>query len=235
MNKSCCECKLNLDTSLFYVHKETKDGFGICCKNCIKLINKTKYSKNKENYSKKSHAYYLKNSGAIKNKASEWGKENKEKKEASHKKWRDSHKEKLRAYSKQYLTVPENKYKKYEAGSRWKKNNLDKVSAYAQNRRAKELQRTPPWAKEIMDDYMKMLCKFRDSLTKHTGIKQSIEHTIPLQGKLISGLHLPYNLEIMSLSKNAEKQNKFTPTIETFNPPLQVTYKYNPNLNKAEV
>ena len=36
MNKLCTHCNRNLDVSLFHKHKQTKDGFGSWCKNCLK-------------------------------------------------------------------------------------------------------------------------------------------------------------------------------------------------------
>ena len=94
--------------------------------------------------------------------------------------------------------------------------NQDKRTALRQNRRAARIKRTPPWAKDIMRDYMKLVSKFSKALTKRTGIKQSIDHIVPLQGELVSGLHLPWNIQIISLSENSGKCNKFVPTVENF-------------------
>jgi hypothetical protein len=92
---------------------------------------------------------------------------------------------------------------------KWAQANLDWHSAYEMNRRALKLQRTPPWARQMMKDYMPIIMKQRDELTRSTGIQQSIDHIVPLKGKLVSGLHVPWNLQIMELSKNISKNNTF--------------------------
>lgn len=45
--------------------------------------------------------------------------------------------------------------------------------------------------------------------TKETGVKWSVDHEIPLRGKLVSGLHVPANLRLLLLSANTAKGNHF--------------------------
>jgi hypothetical protein len=45
--------------------------------------------------------------------------------------------------------------------------------------------------------------------TKMTGIEWHVDHIIPLQGKNVSGLHTPYNLQVIPASWNTAKGNKF--------------------------
>lgn len=42
-----------------------------------------------------------------------------------------------------------------------------------------------------------------------------VDHILPLRGKLISGLHVENNLQYVTKSENASKNNKFIPYIET--------------------
>lgn len=72
----------------------------------------------------------------------------------------------------------------------------------------KKLQRTPKWLNSV--DFVKidMIYKNAQHLTKTTGILHEVDHIIPLQGKLISGLHVPWNLQVLTRTDNRRKHNK---------------------------
>lgn len=46
--------------------------------------------------------------------------------------------------------------------------------------------------------------------TKETGVKHAVDHIIPLNGKNFTGLHVPWNLQIITKSENEQKSNKLT-------------------------
>jgi hypothetical protein len=55
------------------------------------------------------------------------------------------------------------------------------------------------WMRKIYDDALKQ--------SQVTGRPHDVDHVIPLRGDLVSGLHVPWNLQIMSASKNRAKRN----------------------------
>lgn len=80
------------------------------------------------------------------------------------------------------------------------------VRFHVAKRRAARLRRTPSWAD------MDAIRSFYDEarrLTIETGVEHHVDHDIPLQGKLVSGLHVHNNLQILTGSENSRKKNRF--------------------------
>jgi hypothetical protein len=77
---------------------------------------------------------------------------------------------------------------------------------HANKRRAAKLKRTPPWADL---EAMRAIYQEAQRLTSETGIPHHVDHDVPLQGKLVSGLHVPNNLQILTGSENSKKRNRF--------------------------
>jgi hypothetical protein len=89
------------------------------------------------------------------------------------------------------------------------KQNLPAFAAAAAKRRAIKLNRTPSW---ITSDDLWIINeahKLAAMRTKIIGIKFHVDHIIPLQGKLVSGLHVPSNIQVIPGSLNVSKHNKF--------------------------
>jgi hypothetical protein len=76
-------------------------------------------------------------------------------------------------------------------------------------RRAARIQRTPSWLTDF--DKLKIKCIYAVAtmLTRENKEEWTVDHIIPLQGKLVSGLHVPNNLQVMRGSENYSKINKF--------------------------
>jgi hypothetical protein len=79
-------------------------------------------------------------------------------------------------------------------------------TALLAKRRSAEMSRTPAWADL---DAIKAVYAQARAVTERTGIPHHVDHEIPLQGKLVSGLHVHNNLQILTKSENSRKCNKF--------------------------
>jgi hypothetical protein len=80
------------------------------------------------------------------------------------------------------------------------------VRFHVAKRRAAKLRRTPPWADL---DAMRAIYDEARRLTRETGIEHHVDHEIPLQGELVSGLHVHNNLRIITGAENSRKKNRF--------------------------
>lgn len=83
-----------------------------------------------------------------------------------------------------------------------------KNSARAMKRLAAKLQRTPSWLNVDDNWIIDQAYELAAIRKKTTGIPWDVDHIIPLQGKLVSGLHVPWNLQVIPASINRSKGNK---------------------------
>lgn len=72
-------------------------------------------------------------------------------------------------------------------------------------RRATTKAATPMWT-----DLSKIREIYREArrLTQETGVKHEVDHIIPIQGRLVTGLHVPENLRVVTKVENRRKGNK---------------------------
>jgi ATPase subunit of ABC transporter with duplicated ATPase domains len=82
-------------------------------------------------------------------------------------------------------------------------------------RGAKKLMATPPWLTEKHHAQMENIYKVAIKVSETTGKPHDVDHIVPLQGKNVCGLHVPWNLAILPASLNRSKGNAY-PFINPF-------------------
>lgn len=115
--------------------------------------------------------------------------------------------EKVKIDAKNRYQEKKEEIKKYVAG--YKKLNPAKANANKAKRKAAKKLRTPAWLTEIDYERIQNQYKLASILTKLHKEPWHIDHIIPLQGKLVSGLHVPSNLQVLRGSENCSKQNQY--------------------------
>jgi hypothetical protein len=91
----------------------------------------------------------------------------------------------------------------------YKIRNISKVRADCVKRRTIKANRTPKWL--TVDDFwlIEQVYELASLRTKMFGFKWHVDHIIPLNGKIVSGLHVPKNLQVLPWIENVKKSNKF--------------------------
>ena len=129
-----------------------------------------------------------------------WQAANRERQAAYVKVWRSKNKEHIKEYERA------TKERKSATNKAWKSINPDRLNFYTAKRRAAQLERTVPWADLVS---IQAIYSEAKRLTETTGVKHHVDHVIPLQGELVSGLHVESNLQVLTAQENCSKSNKF--------------------------
>jgi len=89
----------------------------------------------------------------------------------------------------------------YERNPDWKKTDTS-------FRRKRHKVATPKWLTAEEKRQIKALYLKAMEMTRITGVACVVDHIVPLRGKSVSGLNVPWNLEIMTREANLAKSNK---------------------------
>ena len=168
------------------------------CKKCQQAKPLSSFSKNERyadgyvNWCKECHreanaAWYEQNKARSKQRAIEWAKANPEATKAARKRHNEKNKERRAA-------------KHLE----WARANRPKRNAVGARRKAAKLRATPLWADkgEIVRIYAEAMRQ-----QEETGVRKHVDHIVPLQSKIVCGLHVESNLQILDGAENESKRN----------------------------
>lgn len=135
-----------------------------------------------------------------------WNKENSARYKAKLSKWREENSDYLLAYRKKRREEhPELHSMFYD---RWRRNNLAHRAFQQSSRHAAQLQATPSWLSAIELAQIEEFYEVAACVTMQTGEKHNVDHIIPLRGEAVRGLHVPWNLQVISASENFSKKNR---------------------------
>ena len=94
------------------------------------------------------------------------------------------------------------------AHRKWASKNPEKVIANALRRTKAKRLRIPKWLTQEHWAEIKAFYVEARRLTEVTGIMHHVDHIHALRGKTLSGLHVPWNLQILPKEENLRKANK---------------------------
>lgn len=98
-------------------------------------------------------------------------------------------------------------YRRIKRGHRYKNGNDD---------RARSISRMPAWLTPEHHQQMKDIYELAHDCTIMTGEVHTVDHVVPLCGFNVSGLHVPWNLQVLPADLNGKKARRhFGPTAWT--------------------
>jgi hypothetical protein len=201
----CRICSLDKDESNFYFRKDT-NKFRLDCKSCILEIRKDYYTVNEEKIltrektkrlenineeRAKDRAIYNKNKELINNQVRERRIINPEKFRESDNNRYERDKEKRKACSR-----------------RTYRNKSGHYIHIAKLRAFNKVRATPKWLTVEQKEQIKSFYEESSRLTKDTGVAYNVDHMVPINGKTVCGLHVPWNLRVITEEENFKKHNK---------------------------
>lgn len=93
---------------------------------------------------------------------------------------------------------------------RWKADNRGVVNSHTAKRKLHISRATPEWLTEEQKSETVMIYKIAAEKSAITGIAHHVDHIVPLRGSNVSGLHVPWNLRVVTADENYQKNNKFS-------------------------
>lgn len=185
--KHCFACNTTKPKSEFNKNRATKDGFQSQCRLCIAKWRKA----NPDRIKIIKAAWRKANPDKVKAQMDAWKKANPDKVKAKIAAWKKANPAKLQA-----------------SKAAWKKANPDKVNAYNAKRRAAKLQAMLKYGKEAHKKEIDIWYKRAKLASTFMNEDYHVDHIVPLQGKTVSGLHVPWNLQLLTKIENIKKGNK---------------------------
>jgi hypothetical protein len=145
-----------------------------------------------------------------------WSKANPEKVNAQRRSYYKANPEKVKAWKsdeqKRNREAANERNRRYAATHRkqirlknlaWEQANPDRVVEKVARRRAAKINQMPCWAdRESIKAIYREATKLRRS-----GLDVHVDHILPLQGRIVSGLHVHHNLQIIDAQANRVKSN----------------------------
>lgn len=107
------------------------------------------------------------------------------------------------AYNKQHRIDNAEYYREYRKRYMQEKPHIN--AAHQATRRAIKIKATPKW---VSHEEIKAVYAERDRIRDETGEEYHVDHIVPLKHKDVCGLHVPWNLQVITAEENMAKSNR---------------------------
>lgn len=93
------------------------------------------------------------------------------------------------------------------ANLKWTSQNPDRVRAISRKRQTVKAKASPRWLTKDQWAEIDFFYTHAVDCERVSGEKYDVDHIVPLQGRLVCGLHVPWNLQILPRDLNRRKHN----------------------------
>jgi len=221
----CKKCNVDKPLDEFQLDKRRNKHYGTCRKCRVKAQNDRRLANLDE--SRKRTREYLQ----------VWRAKNPEKVAATNKKYDEKNRDKRSEYAKQYRKAnPEKVRALFDS---WAERNPEKIRGYMQKaskawhernpeylkehykankqryiaatarRRAAQDSATPAWLTAVDKAMIQEMYDVSEARYIQTGIKHHVDHIVPINGKNVAGMHVPWNLQVITAHENLSKGWRF--------------------------
>lgn len=120
----------------------------------------------------------------------------------------ERNKETVVARAQSRTIASKNAYKK-----KHKQENPEYYKALTNARRRRFRQATPKWLSAEQKLEIRLKYRLAIELSRRLGVPHAVDHIVPLQGEEVCGLHVPWNMEVITQEENLKKSNKLVDPI----------------------
>ena len=196
--KRCSKCLEEKPILAFHTKKTGRDGHSAYCKKCAATMCAEYRAANADRMKAQAAAMRAANRARLAEQSREYARANAESVRARNRAYYHANKERRSAENRAWRAAQSERLREYAASP--------KGRAKTAARRAARSQATVAWADKaaIAAFYAKAV-----QLTLDTGIPHEVDHIVPLRSKVVCGLHVHTNLQILTEEQNIMKRNKF--------------------------
>jgi len=221
----CKKCNVDKPLDEFQLDKRRNKYYGTCRKCRVSAQNDRRLA-NLEESRKRTREYLrvwrVKNPEKQTAICKKYDEKNRDKRSAYAKQYRKDNPEKVKALLQSWIKANPEKIKGYmqKASKAWHERNPDYlkdhykankeryVAARARRRAAQE-SATPSWLTAVDKAMIQEMYDVSEARYIQTGIKHHVDHIVPINGKNVAGMHVPWNLQVITAHENLSKGWRF--------------------------
>lgn len=189
--KLCATCKAEKPLSEFYKRKDSPDGYRNDCKVCRSARSLKNHYADHEAGKERLRQAYEKRKAANPNLSAE-----------IYARYRESSLEQSKQYYQDHIEERKAKQRL------WSKTNRGTANALAKRYKLKKINATPAWLSESQLLHIKCKYQLAAMLNIHGVEAWHVDHIVPIRGKDVCGLHVPWNLRVIPAKENMAKGNR---------------------------